>query len=307
MLSASTQIDLDLFRSLRRNYAQLITSGSQLLLLVVGIHFRTQQAWLWCLAIMALISLFAWLAALHRLRTINGTPTSKIASAAQGYVELIGTGKNAGETPVISTLSLLPCLWYRYKIECKNSDNEWQTESSGESEFPFLLFDGSAACVVDPSGAEIITAHKETWTKDKYRYTEWKLLGIDTIYAIGEFKTIGGSTNSEKINDMVKAVLAEWKENMPELLARFDLNNDGELDMQEWALARNAARREAEKRLTQARSEPDTNYLMRPDDGRLFLISNLSPDKLARRYSIWTWAHLAIFFGALAGMAWVLQ
>lgn len=302
----STPIDRDFFLSLRKQYAQLVTSGAQLLLLFAGAYLNEPAAWLWCFGLIALISLFAWFSALSRLRTINGTPTSKIASAAQGYVELIGKGNYFDATPVLSHFFLLPCLWYRYKVERKNNKNEWRIESSGESETPFLLDDGSATCVVDPSGAEIITAHKETWTKGEYRYTEWKLLNIDTIYAIGEFKTEGGSSNAGRSSDEIKAVLAEWKLNMPELHARFDLNRDGELDMQEWALARSAAKREAEKRLTQARSIADTHYLVRPDSGRLFLISNLAPEKLARRYAIWTWAHLVIFFGALGGVIWVL-
>jgi hypothetical protein len=305
-LYPSTPIDRDLLISLRRQYAQLITSGAQLLLLAVGIHLHNATAWLWCFGIMALISLLAWFSALHRLRTINGTPTSKIASAAQGYVELIGKGKYFDGTPIISQLSQLPCLWYRYKIERKNRKNEWRTESSGESDAPFLLDDGSAACVVDPTGAEIITSNKDTWTKGEYRYTEWTLRNIDRIYAIGEFKTIGGSTDERRHSDEIKTVLAEWKLNMPELHSRFDLNNNGTLDMREWGLARNAAKREAEKRLTEARSAPDTHYLVRPDNGRLFLISNLTPDKLARRYAILTWANLVIFFGALGGVIWVL-
>jgi hypothetical protein len=306
-LYASSPIDSDFFVLLKRQYGQFITSGAQLLLLLIGARFQSHKAWLWCLALMALISLFAWLSALYRFRTIKDTPTSRIASAAQGYVELIGTGKNLEDTPIISTLSYLPCLWYRYTVEQKNAKNEWTTHSSGESESPFLLYDGSATCVVDPTGAEIITTNKDEWTKGDFRYTEWKLLNIDAIYAIGEFKTFGGSTSTSQTSDEIKAVLAEWKENMPNLLARFDLDKNGTLDMQEWALARSAARREAEKRVAQARAEPDTNYLVRPDNGRLFLLSNLPPDKLARRYFLWTWAHLVILFGALGGIAFVLK
>jgi hypothetical protein len=255
----------------------------------------------------ALISLFAWLSALYRFRTIRDTPTSRIASAAQGYVELIGTGKNLDDTPLISTLTYLPCLWYRFKIEKKNAKNEWVTHSSGESNSPFQLSDDTASCVVDPAGAEIITSNKDQWTKGGFRYTEWKLLNIDTIYAIGAFKTFGGSTDTRKTSDEIKAVLAEWKENMPDLLARFDLDKNGTLDMQEWALARSAAKRAADKRVTQARAAPDTHYLVRPGDGRLFLISNLPPDKLARRYVLWSWAQLIILFGSLGGMGWILK
>jgi hypothetical protein len=302
-----TPIDIDIFKFLKRQYGQLITSGAQLLLLAFAIHFNNAKAWLWCLALMALLSLFAWLSALYRFRAIKHTPTSRIASAAQGYVELIGTGKNLADTPIISTLSFLPCLWYRYKIEKKNAKNEWVSHSSGESESPFQLGDGTATCVVDPTGAEIITSNKDQWTKGGFRYTEWKLLNIDTIYAIGDFKTLGGSNDARQTSDEIKAVLAEWKQNMPDLLARFDLDKNGMLDMQEWALARSAAKREAEKRVAQARATPDTHYLVRPEHGRLFLLSNLPPDKLARRYVLWSWAHLVILFGALGGIGWILK
>ncbi len=301
-LIADIPLDHNFLPSLRRHYARLVTSGTQLLLLVVAIQLQTRTAWLWCLGLMAAISLFAWLSALHRLRMIRGTPTSRIGSAAQGYVELIGDGRPLHDTPVISILTQLPCLWYRYKIERKNGKNEWHTESSGESDTPFLLDDGSGPCVVDPRGAEIITTNKDTWTKGEHRYTEWKLLNIDTLYAIGEFKTEGGSSITRKSSEEIKAVLAEWKSDMPELHRRFDLNGDGELDMREWELARSAAKREAAKRLALARAEPDAHYLVRPGDGRLFLLSNLAPDRLARRYILWAWLHLVILFGALAGM-----
>ncbi len=295
-----------MFASLRQQYAQLITSGAQLLLLLVGAQFHSATVWLWCLSAMALVSVAAWYSALQRWRAISGTPTSKIASAAQGYVELLGKGRNLDDAPVLSELTALPCLWYRYKIERKNHKNEWHTESSGESDMPFLLDDGSAACIVDPAGAEIITQNCDTWVKNDYRYTEWKLLNIDTLYAIGEFRTAGGSTEARTHREEIRAILAEWKQDMPELHRCFDLNQDGELDMNEWELARRAAKREAEKRLAQARSAPDQHYLLRPGDGRLYLISNLSPAKLARRYAIWAWLHLLIFIGALAAISWLL-
>jgi len=292
---------------LRREYAQLVTSGAQLLVLLVGVRVGTRQGWIACLSLMALVSLFAWLSALRRLRAVRDTPTSRIASAAQGYVELIGRGKPFPGLPLLSKLRPLPCLWYRYRIERKGSDDKWHTEDSGESEDSFVLEDESGQCVIDPCGAEILTTHKDTWRQGDYRYTEWKLLQYDLIYAIGQFNTLGGSSVTFNANEELKAVLAEWKQDTKALHARFDLNNDGMLDMQEWMLARQAAKREAEKRIVAARSEPDTSFLVQPHDKRLFLISNLKQEKLARRYWLWTWAHLAIFFGALGGIAWWLQ
>ena len=54
-------------------------------------------------------------------------------------------------------------------------------------------------------------------------------------------------------------------------------------------------------------AQPDINIVSRPRSGELFLISNLDPDKLSRRYLLWSLAHLGIFFGALGGIGWVLD
>ncbi|HEU0187920.1 MAG TPA: hypothetical protein VFR06_08510 [Gallionellaceae bacterium] len=292
--------------SLRRSYAQLLTSGAQLLLLFVGFQLQARAAWLACLGLMAFISLLAWYSALKRLRIISGTPTSNVASAAQGYVELQGRGRSSGAAPLISKLRGLPCLWYRYRVEERTGRSEWRVIDSGEVSEPFLLDDGSGTCVVDPSGAEIDTKHKDSWGSDPYRYIEWTLINNDYIYALGEFRTEGGSTAEQTLNDEVKQVLQEWKADMPRLRAQFDLNNDGVFDEQEWLLARKAAKREAEQRLKVLRAAPDTHYMVQPADGRLFLISNFDQDALASRYKFWSWAHVIIMLGALIGFGRVL-
>lgn len=292
--------------TLRREYAQLITSGGQLFLLFVGFKIGSTTGWLWCLGTMAVVSLFAWYSALHRLRTISGTPTSRIGSAAQGYVELIGRGR-PGSTQLISKLRVLPCLWYRWRVEQRNSKNQWSTLDKGESSDYFVLRDETGDCVVDPEQAEIITKHCDTWTQGNYRYTEWKLIQDDYLYVIGEFKTVGGNNVTITHEELVKQVLSEWKIDNENLMKRFDLDENGVLDMREWMLARSAAKREAEKRLDQARAEPDTNFMLQPHDGRLFLISNIDQDKLALRYRFWAWAHIVILFSALGFFSWLLR
>lgn len=292
--------------SLRRSYTQLITSGGQLILLFAGFYFDSPQGWIGCLGLIALISLFAWLSVLGRYRLILGTPTSRIESAAQGFVELRGDATSFS-SHILAKYSQHPCLWYRYTVAKKNHKNEWHIEESGESDASFVVDDGSGHCVIHPQAAEIITHHKDTWQVGDRRYTEWKLLERDEIYALGEFKTVGGSTTTITHNELTKQVLLEWKLNNEDLLKRFDLDNNGIVDIDEWMLARQAAKREANKRLAQERAEPNVHYLLKPHDDRLFLLSNLSPEKLARRFIFWAWLHLMIFFGALASIAWLMR
>ena len=272
---------------LRREYAQLVTSGAQLLLLFAGIYLGSREGWLGCLSVMALVSFFAWLSALKRLRAIRGTPTSRVASAAQGYVELIGRGKPFAGTPLISKLRVLPCLWYRYKVEHRTSQDKWESLDSGESSDSFVLRDDSGECVVDPEYAEIITKHHDHWQDADYRYTEWKIINNDTLYIIGEFRTRSGAVEFDSRAEL-NALLAEWKRDKPALHARFDLNNDGELDMNEWMLARQAAKREVAKMRREVHAQPDLHLIGQPRDGKLFLISNLTPEKLSRRYLFWS-------------------
>jgi hypothetical protein len=292
--------------ALRREYAQLVTSGAQLLLLIVAAQLESRDGWLVCLALMALISLLAWLSAIRRLRAVRDTPTSKIASAAQGYVELTGRGKPFDDSPLLGKLSYLPCLWYRYQIERRDSDKNWQTEDKGESSDSFLLTDGSGECVVDPEQAEIITKHRDQWQQGDYRYTEWKLLKGEKIYVIGQFRTRSGALEFDNRAEL-NMLLAEWKKDKHTLHARFDLNGDGELDMKEWMLARQAAKREVSKRMREVHAQPDLHIIGQPQDDKLFLISNLTPERLSRRYLLWSWAHLVIFFGALGATGWLLQ
>ena len=292
---------------LRREYGQFITSGAQLLLLLVGAKLESRAGWLACVALMAAISLVAWLSTLRRRRAIADTPTSRIASAAQGYVELRGTGRPLDEPPLLSHLTSLPCLWYRYQVEEKSGSEKWHTVSSGESDVALILEDGSGRCLIDVDGAEILTRHKESWARDDRRYTEWKLLINDPLYALGEFRSIGGATLELDAGSDIKTLLAGWKNDQPTLLKRFDLNADGAIDINEWSLARRAARREVEKQHRQARQEADLHTLRSPNNGQLYLISNLDPDKIARRYLWWAIFHLAVFFAALGALPWLWQ
>jgi hypothetical protein len=294
-----------MFRDLRERVVDPFVLGGYLALLGIAAHVESRDAWVTALALMALVAFFAWMMSFRRARAIGDTPTSRIGSAAQGYVELVGHGRHHPNFPVLSQLTHLPCLWYRYVVEQRTSNNKWQRVASGRSDESFILEDGSGECLVDPEYAEVVPRRSETWHQGDYRYTEWLILAHETVYALGEFSTIGGENLELDLKRDVSALLADWKRDHPGLLARFDLDRDGQVSEKEWMLARSQARREVKKNHNELRTQPGTHLLHQPRDGRLFLISNIDPAQLSRRYIIWAWLHLAVLLGAVAGSAWL--
>jgi len=287
-------------RSLWRSQsANWLTGGIHFLIFAAAAQSRSARAWPYALVAMACVSLAAWIANYRRMRQIADTPLSNIATAAQGYVEISGRAEAPSGVPLTSQLTNAVCVWFRYEVHEKSADDKWSLHDSGISDDPFLVNDASGQCIIDPANAEVICSRKQTWTSGSYRYTEWLLLPRDVIYALGDFVTLSTEYDSRDINADVGALLADWKTDQPQLLKRFDLNRDGKLDLNEWELARRQAIREVETAHRETQLNPGTHVLRAPGDGRLFLISNELPAKLRLRYQLWSWAHAAIFVGAL--------
>ncbi len=283
---------------LRVRSANWLTGGVHVAILAVAAQAESMAVWPYALGAMSLVSFAAWVGNYRRLRHIADTPLSNIGTAAQGYVEIAGRAEVPGGTPLTSKLTHLPCVWFQYEIYEKSSDDKWSLQDSGISDEPFVVTDASGQCVIDPEGAEVVCSRKQTWTRGGYRYVEWLLLPRELIYALGDFVTVGGANSELNLDADVGALLAEWKKNRPELRKRFDLNQDGTLDLKEWELARRQARREVDARHRDIRTSDGTHVLRAPADERLFLISNCVPAKLRRTYLLWAWAHTVIFIGA---------
>ncbi len=287
--------------SLRRGYAHIVTSGGQLVLLLIAARTESVLGTLVCVALIAPLSLLAWASAWRRTRAVDDTPTSRIASAAQGYVELIGAGKALAGTPLLSPANQLPCLWYRCIVERKDGAR-WVRESEDESDASFIVDDGSGQCLVDPEGAEMLVTKKDTWIQGDRRCTQWLLIERQKIYVLGQFSTRGSADFDPNVDDDTRQLLAEWKRRPAALVERFDLDKNGQLDLREWELARRQARREVLANHRELRAAPELNLVRVPDDGRLYLISDLDPGRLAGKYRMWSWLHIAIFFAALASL-----
>ncbi len=267
---------------------------------IIAIAFQAESGEVWPYALLAMsaVSFFAWVANYRRYRHIHDLPTSKVASAAQGYVELFGRTELLPGELLVSRLSRTPCCWFSFEIEEKGSDDKWKTLDSGTSVAHFFLVDDTGQCVVSPEGAEVLTHHHKVWEQLDRRFTEWLLLPKSVVYAIGEFSTTTAAAGEERAD--VGALLAEWKQNKREMRERFDLDRDGRISMKEWELARLQARREVRTRQAEVRSRSveGVHILRKPGDGRLFLLANELPDKIGSRYRYWSWAHFVLFLGA---------
>lgn len=250
----------------------------------------------------AIASLYGWILNLKHLKIIADTPTSTIASAAQGYVELKGIPSPKPEYVVVAK-SGLPCIWYRcisYRKDKNN--NDWREVERVCSDSIFEINDNSGEpCMVDPEFAQVLTSNQRVWYSDEYKHVEEQLFAGQPLYVLGEFSTLGADVAQSDTNTDVSLLLAEWKKHPAELLKRFDSNGDGKIDMQEWEQARLAARQEVNRQNRLVQQQPAIHMMVRPKNGRLFLISNLSEQKLSGLSRIWAWGFLLLFFMTLLG------
>jgi hypothetical protein len=272
-------------------------------------------------ALFAVVAFYAAFTGLRRARNIEDVPTARIRSAPQGYVELIGTAHSLDGEPIIAPLSRTSCCWYRFRVE-RRGDKGWRPVESGSSDGIFLLRDDTGDCVIDPDGAEVTTRHSRSWfdngdgwgghgvhmrlpslgrTADTvvevggklmsglggmgdYRYTEAVIVDGDPLYAIGRFHTVGPAERAATVRELTGAILREWKQHPETLRQRFDTNNDGQIDGDEWERARAAAEQAALEDYAAQFSGGELHTLKKPSDRRLFLLSNLPEFGLLRRY-----------------------
>lgn len=267
---------------------------------------------------------------LSEARFLLNTPTSKIRSAAQGYVELYGVLDELPDGQLQAPLTGTPCLWWRFKIEEYDDDGKrkrWRVIESGVSEALVRLRDATGECLINPKGAEVRPSTRQVWSGSErhprglsdsggllgmlfsagslYRYTEERLHVGQPLYAIGDFRTQGGAEAFD-LTMAQGAVVREWKSDFAGMLQRFDSNGDGQLEPAEWERMRESARVEAQRRQVGRGEVPVHHQLRKPGETYPFILSNHGEDELARGF-YWQAAGGALLclVGALAS-AWLV-
>jgi len=281
-----------LFRHLGRGSVHHLNLGLAMLYgMAILIGFRAPETWAYSLPAALFLAGLAWFGNLRRYRLIADHPTSRIASAPQGYVELSGRGSAAAGFGLVAPLSGMPCVWFRFVLERRQGD-KWVTDDSGESTDMIQLDDGTGRCLLDPEGAEVHAGRYRLWGDGSTRKKEWLIEPDAPLYAIGEHRTLGGADTELDVRSDLARVLNAWKTDQAELRERFDRNGDGQIDAAEWREAQRLARSQVEAEHLEIRNRDGVHRMGPPQDGRPYLIASLPPAKLASRYRGWSWFHL---------------
>jgi len=192
------------------------------------------------------------------LRFLQDTPPSKIRSASQGYVELVGRVANIPAVNCVAPLTEQPCCWYYYCVEewlLQREGNRryrynWQVQRQGISEQPFWLIDGDDKVVIAPKGAEVNTVHQRQWisshlpehmqpqapfwvrllsgqllSRRRFRFTEKRIEVGDALHALGFFETRmeadGIAINRLSVNHLGKTPFILSNLSQQQLLSRY--------------------------------------------------------------------------------------
>ncbi|SEQ30173.1 E3 Ubiquitin ligase [Ectothiorhodospira magna] len=283
--------------------------------------------WVAVLVLILVAALWGFLRGAYRKRLIADTPTSRVRSAAQGYVELIGQARLLPGPSITAPLTGTPCAWYDYRVERRDGSGRkqrWSRIEQGRSEDLFLLQDDTGECLIDPEGAQVVCVHRDVWHGHgprpvqgagtgglfsglgRYRYTERRLHLDEDLYAIGYFRTRQAGEEGGSLNEEVSEILREWKKD-PAILARFNIDLQGHIDMAAWERVRQAALQQALMRRAERADGPAVHIMARgPERRRPYILSAISEADLVRRY-VWLTRFSALgFLGAAGGLAWLL-
>ena len=256
-------------------------------------------------ALLCLISLPVGFYFIRHGRIMQDTPTSKIRSASQGFVELEGQARSVDDKPLRAPGTGKDCVWYDFKAEqhqgngwfdSGNRKDKWITVSTDRSPFSFYIDDSTGVCAIDPDAATVKAKFTKVWTQGEYRYTESRIDEKEKIYCLGQFETHQGPSRQKVIKESTRVALNQLKKDRNELLRKFDTNRDGEIDLDEWNIARSAARAQAEKEVADDYEPTQHHVLVKPFNGKNpYIVSCFGEDELTSRYRLYSVASFVTF------------
>lgn len=277
--------------------------------------------------ILLLLAAGLFFGAFHYLklkRWMDSTPTSKARSVAMGMVEIKGTGQR--KFNLLSPATQTPCVYYRlrkYERRQYSDRKEWKlVRDTNSGPVPFLLKDETGRVTIDPYGAKVNPAHKQTLAagynsffgmnfsvQANEKYIEEVIPEGSTVYVLGFAEY--AKSKSPGVGYQMSSKLRDMKQDSARMM-KYDKDQDGRIDEEEWEAARADAELEVMKetlaKQQTARKQEEQVIIKKPKIGGLpFVISEKGEGKLTRIYSTLTGLMFAGAIGTvLFGMALLL-
>jgi hypothetical protein len=204
-------------------------------------------------ALLAAGGYVAWRRAMQRSSLIAGTPTSRIATAAKGYVELAGVARAISAERLLDPATHRPCLWFHVVTERRrwNDPFKWRIVDQATSTRPLVLEDPSGSCAIDVRRADMEHVGPAEIVRVSWgmRHRVRRIVNGKRLYALGHLERLGDGDGPRagdaaatlEVQSRTAAVLRDWKKNPTRLAARFDADGDGRIDAEEWERARTEA------------------------------------------------------------------
>ncbi|MFQ5606521.1 MAG: hypothetical protein ACE5GA_01135 [Candidatus Zixiibacteriota bacterium] len=254
----------------------------------------------WSLLPAGVLALLATLTMFQRKRVAQNTPTSKLRSLQMGTVEICGRAKR--KYALQSPHSMVRCVYYRYRVLKKQirhtsegvATEQWVVVDRGDSgPVPFYLEDDTGQALIDPQGAIMSGLQTEEFSGSMADLLSGAALDrtrkvIETVipegaslYILGHARPLKNSAQDQQqeYRRRLKAL-----KRSPDKLAKYDADRDGEISMEEWAVARQDIESGLLVEKLRADNMTDTAVVGEHPGGGLFFISDRPERELIAGY-----------------------
>ncbi|PID50526.1 MAG: hypothetical protein CR991_01020 [Proteobacteria bacterium] len=232
----------------------------------------------------AILCLYLSLEHYRRYRLIVDTPTTHLSTGAQGYVELHGMARLLENETFRGRFNLPPTVWM---------PGVCTTE-------PFILDDGYGTCLLYPNKAEVFASNSDT------HHNVVAIFAGQMLYVLGELRTSSGVNAQTDLHLRTSQILSQWKQQPHILLEGYDKDSNGKLDPEEWEAVRQQALEQAKTDIQEDQLQTATHVIDQPTGNRLFMITNIPPDRLQLRYQIASNIYLLLWL-ILMAIAWTAR
>ncbi|MBC2716890.1 MAG: hypothetical protein HF978_16420 [Desulfobacteraceae bacterium] len=253
---------------------------------------------------------------LYYRRMVENTPTSKIRSLSMGMVEL--SGKSRLYYDLRTSATKTQCVYYRcryYKYQQTNDGSRWAlTRSVSSGKIPFYIEDDTGRVLIKPKGAIFNIPMATQSFQGSYIPTLSIQLHDPNTKVVEELIPerarlyVLGSAQVEKHGKKTREIIIDklrMLKQSPKIMSEYDINSDGQIDVEEWEAARSDVERMVyAESLANGPGDSESVVIEKPRFGLLPFIIADSEKNLIRKLMFRTWIFL---FGGLSTMGFSLN